>query len=170
MVDAVLPRGPHHPPLPVSFTLSRVADTGYSSVVRESAGARDGLYGALTFAFALALVRGVIGASTTAGRIVCALFFGGIVVGGIIVWIWRRRRAPWLEISDDKIVLQRPKSTEVRQLTKAPGSQLRFVSVGSMQYRSTGLTLVGSGIVLPLSFFTRKVVTQACVDHHWEFA
>jgi hypothetical protein len=147
-----------------------VADTGQTTVVKESAGARDGLYGALIFAFALALVRGEIGASTTLGRIVCGLFMGSVVVGGSMLWIWRRRRAPWLEISDDKILLRRPKSSEERQLTKVAGGQLKFVIIGSLQYRSTGLTLVGSGIVLPLSYFTQKVVRQACIDHRWDFA
>jgi len=147
-----------------------VSSTGYSSVVRESAAARDGLFGGLVFVFSLALVRGAIGASTTTGRIVGIAFFGAIVIFGTIFWIRRRRRAPWLEISDDTIELLRPNSSAELQLAKASGNQLRFVSVGSYRSRSLGLAIVGSNTELPLQFFSKKAVKQACIEHNWEFS
>jgi hypothetical protein len=139
------------------------------TIIRESAGQRDGLFGFLVAAFALALVRGVMGASTSTGRIVVAVVFGALTVVGFVAWMLRRRRAPWLEISDTAIELARPGSAPRARFDRAAGGALRFVVVGSWRARSLALQQVGSDTRLGLQFFNRAAVETACIAHGWSF-
>jgi hypothetical protein len=141
----------------------------HTTVVRESAVARDGLYGFLVAAFALALVRGFIGARTTEGRIVCTIVFSTIVIVGLYGWQLRHRRSKSLAISDDAIVLLTAGLDTTSQLLKTDGDRLQFVTIGSIRYRSLALKIRGRDTTLSLQFFSKKPVQAACVEHGWHF-
>ena len=140
-----------------------------SLIVRESALQRDGLFAFLVLAFAVALARGATGASTTTGRMVVLVVFGLGSIGLLIVWVKRRRRAQWLEVSEQSIELRDPNDDTERRLVRTPATQLRFVVLGSARARSLGVGIDGTDQVLPLHFFNKKAVRAACLARGWTF-
>jgi hypothetical protein len=77
---------------------------GEVTIVKQSAAARDGLFGFLLAFLVAALVRGLIGAQTTAGRIAVATIFGASVV--LMAWGWLnlRRGHTRLEVSVERVL------------------------------------------------------------------
>jgi hypothetical protein len=71
-------------------------------VLRQSRVQRDGLFGALTAAFLVALARGYAGAQTTTGRVVVIVFVSVVTAVLVLGWVrliriraaWRSPRRP----------------------------------------------------------------------------
>jgi hypothetical protein len=70
----------------------------HTLLVSERSRRVDILWRVLTAAFAVALVRGHIGAGTATGRTVADLVFGALLVIAVAAWIWFRRHPARLEI------------------------------------------------------------------------
>ncbi|HUC58920.1 MAG TPA: hypothetical protein VMA95_16075 [Streptosporangiaceae bacterium] len=127
--------------------------------------------------FAFALVRGYLGAATTAGRIGAVAFMGSCVV--LLLWaaIYMVLRRPTMEISASEIVFAKAQTARTRAagpqvlvLDRSSGSDLRVLTRtrGTRRY-VTGLTLHGSGTTLPIGTFVFDQVKQACLAKGWQF-
>jgi hypothetical protein len=142
---------------------------GDVTVVKESALARDGLFGFLVTVLVAALVRGFIGAHTTAGRIAGTTIFGALVA--LVAWCWLilRRGPTQLEVSDEVITLVRASPKGPIALLRTWGDDLAFVLKGGVRFGYWTLMVRGADTVVPLRFFNRKQVKQACLSHGWRF-
>jgi hypothetical protein len=135
--------------------------------VRESKVQRDGLFGFLTLAFTVAFVRGVHGASTTAGAIVAGTICGILVIGVSLVWRLVRRRGSLLLVSADRIVLSGSAVANPTMLERAAGDQLHFVVRGAGRYRYTALEGGTDEMSLNIQLFSREAVREACIARGW---
>jgi hypothetical protein len=138
-------------------------------VVRQSSLQRDGLFGGLVAVFLLALVRGLAGAQTSGGRIAVVAFVCLVVAGLTTLWVRTVTRPCRLEVTPESITLVDSRGG-VRTLSRESGGELRLVRIGSGRYRQTGMTVGGSGIVLPLPFFSIKHVRLQTAAAGWTFA
>lgn len=138
------------------------------TVIRPSPLQRDGLFGALTLLFALALWRGFTGATTTAGQIAVVVFCGGVLA--LLAWAWTYAllHPRQIEISAEAVTLTGP-GGERETLSRSSGDELRVVVVGSGRYRRSALTIPGSGTNLPLGFFSLGEVQRGCTEYGWRF-
>jgi hypothetical protein len=139
------------------------------TVVRESRATRDGLFGFLTLAFAVALVRGLIGASTTTGRIAVAVIIGGVLVALVVVWIVAIRNPHVLEVTDDEIRYVTPSGKGDWKMGKAKGDEVQFVARQAGRVAMLYLYQPASGVREPLRLFTRKPVRAGVEAHGWRF-
>jgi hypothetical protein len=139
------------------------------TVVQESAAARDGLFGLLVAVLVAALVRGFIGAHTTAGRIAVATIFGALVA--LVAWGWLilRLGPTRLEVSEEAIRLVNAAPKGPIALLRAWGDDLAFIVRGRGRFGYWALMVRGTDTVLPLRFFNRKQVKRACLSHGWRF-
>jgi hypothetical protein len=137
------------------------------TVVTQSAAARNGLFVFLETAFVLAFVRGWFGARTTTGRIVGALFMGGVVI--LLSLLWRRasKIRSWLEVTDDAIALCTHAAPGAVAITRADGDHVRFVMRGNARSPQLALTAPATGRVLPLPWYSKKPISTACASHGW---
>jgi hypothetical protein len=137
-------------------------------VVRQSRVQRDGLFGALLAAFALAFARGFTGAQTAGGRIAVTVFAG--VVTALLAWLWVRsaRRPCHLEVSGQAITCVGARDQAIT-LSRQWGDELRVVSLGSARYRTRGLMIRGASTVIPLPFFSLGEIRRQCVARGWRF-
>lgn len=137
------------------------------TVVRESAAFRDGFWGSLTAVCIAPAVLDYINARTTAGRIVGTVIFGLLALLVMVAW-YRVRRAPVrLEVSDDAITQFNDRSKGPTALLRTEGGDVMFVARGSARYRYMVLMARGSATELPLRYFRRKKIEQACRAHGW---
>ncbi len=144
-----------------------VPDSG-AKVVTESRSQISSLFGFLTLAFAVALVRGVTGASTGSGRVAAGVFAGLLVVAMATGWIVMIRRPTRLEVTEAMIRYIRRNGQELT-LSREWGDELLFVQRRSGRSWTLGLTIAGTGTVIFLSFFSRKAIRQACLARGWRF-
>ncbi len=143
------------------------AGDGATIVLKESKVQRDGLFGLLTLAFTVALVRGVHGASTTAGAIAAGTFCGIMIIGVSLVWRLVRRQGSRLLVSTDSIALASRAGTDPKSLRRAAGDQLHFVVRGAGRYRYTALEGGADGVSLNIQLFSRAKVREACLARSW---
>jgi hypothetical protein len=137
-------------------------------VVAQSRKQRDGIFGFLVAVFVVALVRGLIGASTSAGRIAVAVFVTAVLAALVTIWVRVVRRPEHLEVAHAAISLVRTGGPPVG-FDRQAGDQLRFVMSGGGRYRRLGLMSVATGTVIPLGFFDKKAVRSACEGVGWRF-
>jgi hypothetical protein len=138
-----------------------------NDVVHEKSRANDLLWGFLTAAFAVALVRGHMGAGSDRSRLVIDVLVGGLVVLLASAWIWTRRHPARIEVSYESIALRHqdlPKSTELRRgcgdlYFKRSGGRVRFLTLRATE----------SPEVISLQMFDRREVERACRAHRWRF-
>jgi hypothetical protein len=125
---------------------------------------------------ALALVRGYLGAATTAGRIGIVIFMGlcSVFFAWVAVILLIRRST--LEVSADAITYSsytsaKSKAMGTRQLVldRSSGDQLSVVRTGPQGRQRPGLTIAGTGTILPLNLFGANRVKQACLAKGWQF-
>jgi hypothetical protein len=138
-----------------------------NDVVHEKRLANDLLWGFLTVAFAVALVRGHMGAGSDRSRLVIDVLVGGGVVVLVTVWVWTRRHPARIEVSYELIALRhrdRPGSTELRRgcgelYFKRSGGRVRFLTLRATE----------SSELISLQMFDRREVERACRAHRWRF-
>jgi hypothetical protein len=140
---------------------------GNESIVKQSALAREGLFGIIELVLLVAVARGVVGARTDAGRVAVVVFLGGFCIGWALLWrsLWLQHSA--LYISDETITLRAGATSTA--LARADGDTLHFVSLGGFRYRYIGLKSVGSGMVLRLPYYSKNPIKAACTAHGWRF-
>lgn len=138
------------------------------TVIRPNRLQRDGLFGALVAVFILAFARGFPAATTTGGRIAVAVFTGAVTA--VLLWGWIRviQRPSHLEISPDAVALVEPGGKRTT-LSRAAGDEIRVTAVGGGRYRRPALTIVGSGTVLPIIFFSLSEIERECLAKGWQF-
>jgi len=133
---------------------ANVPDPG-AIVVSESRSQIGILFGFLSLAFAVSLVRGMTGAQSTSGRAVVAVIFGILVLVCVRAWIMMIRRPARLEIAGD-VIRYVPRSGSVSTLSRQQGDELRFV------LRRRG---PGSGPSSSPSRARRPLITPTLVHH-----
>lgn len=146
-----------------------VQPTPRVSVVRPSRAQRDGLAALLLLAFGFALVRGLIGAETTIGRVAVGVIFGGVVLMILAGWLRLVRRPDLLEVSDEEIRYAPSSGREHPIIPRDHGETLRFVARSAGRLSFLALSQPGSGTMLALHLFSRKSVQAACEAHGWRF-
>lgn len=141
-----------------------------SIVVAESRSQMAILFGFLVAVFAVALIRGEIGAGTTAGRVAAAVFCVVLIAVVARGWIATARRPVRLEITRDAIRLVQ-RNGQVSELSRQSGDELRFVKrhAGPLsRIWILGLTIVGTATFIDLTiFFSRGEVRKACRAQGW---
>jgi hypothetical protein len=114
------------------------------------------------------MVRGITGAGTGGGRIAVIVFTGAVIA--LLLWGWVRAilRPSHLEISAAAVTLVEP-GGQRRTLARESGDEIAVTVIGGGRYRRSALTIAGSGIVLPLSFFSLAEIQRQCVANGWRF-
>ena len=138
-----------------------------NDVVHEKRRVNDLLWGFLTAAFAVALVRGHMGAGSDRSRLVIDVLVGGLVVLLASAWLWTRRHPARIEVSYELIALRHedlPRSTELRRgcgdlYFKRSGGRVRYLTLRATE----------SAQVISLQMFDRREVERACRAHRWRF-
>jgi hypothetical protein len=145
-------------------------------VLRASAGAAWA-WAIFAAFFAFALVRGYLGAATTAGRVGVVVFMGSCT--GLALWaaVYIARRRSTMSISAGEIVYAKATTARTRAagpemlvLDRSAGNDLRVLTVsrGNRKY-VTGLTIQGTGTTLPIRTFDPNRVRRACLAKGWQF-
>jgi hypothetical protein len=140
------------------------------TVIKQSSAARDGLFGIIEVAFLVALVRGGLGASTTAGRIVAIAFMGACAVGWGLLWRVQRRHRSRLDIGHETIVkTDHANPDHPLVIDRSAGDELYFTWGGNARYRFPILVSGSTGVKLALPYYSKKPVQAACIAHGWRF-
>jgi HAMP domain-containing protein len=135
-------------------------------VLRPGRLQRDGLFGGLIVIFVLALVRGLAGAQTSAGRVAVIVFAALVIAGLLAAWIVQLARPSRLEITAQAVTLVDARGKRTT-LSHEAGDELKVVISGGGRYRRRGLTIAGSGTVIPLGFFSLTQVQRAATAAGW---
>ena len=138
-----------------------------SDVVHEKRSAVDFLWGFLAVAFAVALVRGHMGAGSDRSRLVIDVLVGGLLALILLTWIWSRRHPASIEVTYHSIALRhkdRPGVTELRRgcgdlYFKRTGGRVRFLVLKATETDES----------ISLQMFDRREVERACRAHRWRF-
>ena len=138
-------------------------------VVTESRAQISALYGVLTLAFAVALDRGVAGASGTSGRVAVVVIFAAILVLIVRAWVAMLLRPGRLQVTADEIRYLRH-SGKVSALSRQWGDELSFVKVRRGRIWTRGLAVTGTDNVILLGYFSRPAIREACQSRGWRFA
>jgi hypothetical protein len=138
------------------------------TVIAQSAVARNGLFVFLEAAFAVAFVRGVPGAATTAGSIAAATFTTSVAVGIGLLWRQAERGKSRLQITSESIDLV-TRTGPVGSIRRDDGDELGFAMRGRSRYRIQTLVQSGTGTSLALPWFSRRPVVEACRARGWRF-
>jgi hypothetical protein len=116
---------------------------------------------------AAALVRGVLGATTTGGRIAVAVLFGGLLVGTLVTWVAMRRNPLELQVWDDRLVLVPVNGRQVHApLDRAGGP----VALGRRRVGRTfvwGVHQPATDGWLSLDLFDLRQVGEALTSRGW---
>ena len=151
-------------------------DSGGNAITLRASAAGTWLFGVLAAIFAFALVRGYLGAATTAGHIGVVIFMGLCTLLSAWAGILLLRRRSTLEVSTDAITYSsypnaRSKAMGTRQLVldRSAGNELSVVNTGPQGRQRPGLTIRGSGTTLPLNLFGADRVKKACLARGWQF-
>ena len=138
-----------------------------SDVVHEKRSAVHFLWGFLALAFAVALVRGHMGAGSERSRLVIDMCVGGLLALILWAWFWSRRHPGSIEVSYHSIALRhedRPGVTELKRgcgdlYFKRSGGRVRFLVLKATESDET----------ISLQMFDRREVERACRAHRWRF-
>ena len=151
-------------------------DSRQDAITLRASAAGAWLFIVLAAVFAFALVRGYLGAATTAGRFGTVIFMGLVTAGSLWAATFLFRHRPTLEISADAITYSKSpnaKSMAVRSrqlvLDRTSGDVLSVVKIGNQQRYSQGLTIGGSGTIVPMAAFGVARVKHACTAKGWQF-
>jgi hypothetical protein len=128
------------------------------------------LFGFLLAVSAVALARGVTGASTAAGRIAIAVIFGALVAGFLAALVLATKRLDRLEVTEQAITYVLWSGQNKAVLSREWGDVIRIVR----RYRGgwnliDGLNIVGTDTFIGLPLFSRGEVRRACEARGWRF-
>ena len=128
------------------------------------------LFGFLTLAFAVVLVRGVTGAQTTSGRVAVLVLCVVLLAVFISAWIRTLRHPARLEITEDAIRYV-PRKGQSATLSGQQGNELYFVRRNrGGRIWTLGLGIMGTDTVMDLGIlFSRTAVRAACLARGWRF-
>jgi hypothetical protein len=137
-------------------------------VVRQSRARRDGMFGILLAVFAVALGRGVSGASTTAGRIAVVVIFGLIVIVIAVAWVRAILRPAHLDISPRLIHYAGAPGGSRPDLIKDNGPEVRVYwrRAGRTSYLT--IEQPASTLRWSLPYFSPRAVADACRACGWQ--
>jgi hypothetical protein len=140
------------------------------TIVAESRWQVSILFGFLTLAFAVALVRGVTGAQTTSGRVAVLVLCVVLLAVFISAWIRTLRHPARLEITEDAIRCV-SRNGQSATLSRQQGNELYFVRRNRAgRIWTLGLAITSTDTVMDLGLlFSRTVVRQACAARGWRF-
>jgi hypothetical protein len=140
------------------------------TIVTESRWQVSILFGFLTLAFAVALVRGGTGAQTTSGRVAVLVLCVVLLAVFISAWIRTLRHPARLEITEDAIRCV-SRNGQSATLSRQQGNELYFVRRNRAgRIRTLGLAITSTDTVMDLGLlFSRKAVRQACAARGWRF-
>ena len=140
------------------------------TIVAESRWQVSILFGFLTLAFAVALVRGVTGAQTTSGRVAVVVLCVVLLAVFISPRIRTLRHPARLEITEDAIRYVR-RNGQSATLSRQQGNELYFVRRNRGGRISTlALAIMGTDASMNLGLlFSRKAVRHACLARGWRF-
>ncbi|HSK16288.1 MAG TPA: hypothetical protein VK915_08965 [Gaiellaceae bacterium] len=138
-------------------------------VVTEKARSVDVVWGFLTVVFAVALVRGHLGAGSATGRIAVDAGMGLLFAGSAGGWWWFRRHPARLEVTPEEIAfVHRGRRRSATILRGAGDLAIRTRHLGG-QNRLHFLTGAGSEEAIPLTTFDHAEVETACRAQGWRF-
>jgi len=141
-------------------------------VLRASAGAAW-VWVVLAAFFAFALVRGYLGAATTAGHIGVVIFVGSCI--GLFVWAaaYMLMHRSTISISASQIIYARATTRradrQILVLDRSSGDLGVLTARRGNRTYVTGLTIHGSGTTLPVRTFDPNLVRKACRSKGWQF-
>ena len=140
------------------------------TIVAESRWQVSILFGFLTLAFAVALVRGVTGAQTMSGRVAVLVLCVVLLAVFISAWIRTLRYPARLEITEDAIRYV-SRSGQSATLSGQQGNELYLVRRNrGGRIWTLGLTITSTDTVMDLGLlFSRKAVRHACLARGWRF-
>jgi hypothetical protein len=140
------------------------------TIVTESRWQVSTLFGFLTLAFAVALVRGVTGAQTTSGRVAVLVLCVVLLAVFISAWIRTLRHPTRLEITEDAIRCV-SRNGQSATLSRQQANELYFVRRNrGGRIWTLGLAITSTDTVMDLGLlFSRKTVRQACLARGWRF-
>lgn len=141
-----------------------------STVVKQSAVARNGLFILLDAAAAAAFVRGVPNAATTAGAIAAGVFTTAAAIGVTLLWFRASQLRSQLSISSEAIALQLQDHRAVSAIWRRDGEHLRFVMRGGYRYRNLVLEQLETSAAITLPWYSKKPIMRACIAHGWQVA
>jgi hypothetical protein len=136
--------------------------------VRQSRARRDGMFGILLAVFAVALGRGVAGASTTAGRIAVVVIFGLIVIGIAVAWGRAILRPAQLDISARLIHYMGPAGGSRPDLIRDDGQEVRVYWRRSGRASNLVIEQPATGVRWPIPYFSLRAVSDACRACGWQ--
>jgi len=141
---------------------------GTTQIVHERAGSRNFLWGFLSVVCAVVLVRGHLGAQTSAGRITVDLIAGILLGLCVFAWVWFNRHPASLAISSDAIVHHHRGQS---QGTRLPHTGHLFVSrtMVSGKHPVAFLKVVGSQEAISLGNFNLAEIQQASLAAGWQW-
>ncbi len=140
-----------------------------ATVVKESRSQIGFLSSFLALVCAVALVRGVLGASTGAGRVAAGVSFGALVVVLVAGTIWLTRHPTRLEITEAAVTYVN-RAGQAHSLLREWGDVLQFVQRRNGRSWVLGLTIAGTDNLIVLGFFSRKAIRQAGLARGWRFS
>jgi len=128
------------------------------------------LFGFLTLAFAVVLVRGVTGAQTTSGRVAVLVLCVVLLAVFVSAWIRTLRHPARLEITEDAIRCI-SRNDQAATLSRQQGNELYFVRRNrGGRIWTLGLAITSPDTVMDLGLlFSRKAVRHACLARGWRF-
>ena len=151
---------------------SRMGASGPASlgptIVAERRSQVSILFGFLTLAFAVALVRGGTGAQSASARMAVVVLCVVLLTVFISAWIRTLRHPARLEITEDAIRYV-PRNGQSATLSRQQGNELYLVRRNrGGRIRTLGLAIMGTETVMDLGlWFSRKAVRQACRARDW---
>ena len=140
----------------------------HTLLVAERSRRVDILWGFLTAAFAVALVRGHIGAATTTGPTVVDFLFGTLLAVAVGAWIWFRRHPARLQITPEAVVFSH-RGQRLGTTLPAPGELYVHTTFIGGTDRLRFLKVTGSDEAIPMTMFDDAEVTAACRASGWRF-
>ena len=140
------------------------------TIVAESRWQVSILFGFLTLAFVVAVVRGVTGAQTASGRMAVVVLCVVLLAFFISAWIRTVRHPARLEITEDAIRYV-PRKGQSATPSPQQGNELYLVRRNrDGRIWTLGLGIMGTDTVMDLGLlFSRKAVRQACLARGWRF-
>lgn len=138
-------------------------------VVEQSQRNTTIIYGFLAVMFALAAVRGHMGAETTAGRIVGDVIFGTLAIGSIALLIVMRRNPGRVTVGREVISYSHRGAKNAIVIPHTGDLYIGGTMIGTTGGRTRYLKVQGSDQGIPLEIFDQQALERACVAMGWRF-